>query len=286
MLKAKTVAFFLICVLLYIVIQNWNKGIRGINLCDILRETLVRGLASARAEDGVTVLQDYTRGTARLKANTWKRVRQCIPVMRHSQNTFLSFSNLQFIGFQKQMFRDLYVMTFDRYTSGNAWLFFEWVYTSSAHTTPGQGIPCNHLALHWIRRYFLFLLFEVSLLLIWHADQIFSWETSQTANTISPALGHWIFRNLSLSSYPFPNWRVLVLVRKMFHTLIAFTRPLLILFCPFWVKGAEQHTASLMGVCHGTSQGHTDIMSSTYLLVTFNTILAFWKLLMYPHINE
>lgn len=204
MLKAKTIAF-LICVRLYIVMQSWNKGIRGINLCDTLRETLVRSLASARAEDGVTVLQSFTRGRARLTANTWKRVQQWTHVAIRSQNSFPSFSNLQFLGFQKQRLQALYVLTFGGYPSRNAWLFFECMYTSSAHATPWQGISYNHLALHWMRKYFLFLLCEVSLLLIWHADQFFSWENIQTANTTSPSPGHWIFRTQSLSSHPFPK---------------------------------------------------------------------------------
>lgn len=102
MLKAKTVAFFLVCVLLCIVTQKWNKGIRGINLCFILKEVLVRGQASARAENSVTVLQGYTKSMVRLTANTWKRVWQCTQVVIHSQNTFPSFSISWFVGFHWQ----------------------------------------------------------------------------------------------------------------------------------------------------------------------------------------
>lgn len=248
MLKAKTIAFFLICVLLCFVTQNWNKWIRGKTLCDILREILVRGQASARAGNGVTVLQGYTKNMARLTANIWKReygsthMLWCIPR--------ILFHPLAICSLFISTGRYLYVMSFDIYSSGNAWLLFECVYASSVYTTPWQGISCNHLVLHWVRRHFLFLLFEASLLLIWHADQFFSWENSQTAKyNLTIFRAFMIFRTQSLSvSLPFPNWRVLVLVGKIFHTLIAFIRPLLILFHPFWVEGAELHTMSTGGV--------------------------------------
>lgn len=170
MLKAKTVAFFLVCILLCIVTQKWNKGIRVINLCFIFKEVLVRGQDSARAENGVTVLQGYTKGMVRLTANIWKRVWQCTQVVIHSQNTFPSFSNLQFVGFHWQILQ-------------------AWVWWPSMDTLLGMpGCFLNTCPQHPLARVFLqpfnFTLDKEILPFpfIWslstsklHADQFFSW---------------------------------------------------------------------------------------------------------------
>lgn len=78
----------------------------------------------------------------------------------------------------------------------------------------------------------------------------------------------------------FLNWSVLVLVQKVFHTLLAFPRPLLVLFYCFWVHRAELHTVFKMeGVTWKYSVTYWYSLFSISFLITLNTVLAFWLVL-------